>query len=292
MGSGIGAAALRTARAFLWTALVLLALAALWEGYKALGDATGGRIPGTGLDLPIAADDQAMPHIADIVGALTEPARRGTDTSLAVYLFNEATITFREALLGLAIGSAAGLLLAVGLRESRFASRGVMPWLIASQTVPLVAVAPMVVIWGGKAGMPSWVAVTVLSAYLAFFPVTVSVLRGLNSPQPVHRELMHALAAGRVRTLLLLRFPAALPFLFAGLRLAATASVVGAIVGELSAGTGGGIGRAILTSSYYYSSAPENLYAAVLVAAVTGIVLVQVLRVGESLSLRNRSTAG
>lgn len=274
-------AAARTLRAALWTALVLLALAALWEGYKAFGETTG-------LDLPVDTDDQAMPHLADILRALSDPVRPGQDMTLAGYLFNEATITFREALLGLIIGAAAGLLLAVGLRESRFASRGVMPWLVASQTVPLVAIAPMVVIWGGQAGMPSWFAVTLISAYLAFFPVTVSVLRGLNSPQPVHRELMSALAAGRVRTLLLLRFPAALPYLFAGLRLAATASVVGAIVGELSAGTGGGIGRAILTSSYYYAGAPENLYAAVLVAALTGIVMVQALHLAESFALRHR----
>ncbi|MGP4109748.1 ABC transporter permease [Streptomyces sp. 4N509B] len=280
-GGPARAAAARALRAALWTALVLLAIGALWEGYKAFGETTG-------LDLPVDTDDQAMPHLADIVRALSEPARAGQDMSLAVYLYNEATITFREALLGLLIGSVAGLLLAVGLRESRFASRGVMPWLVASQTVPLVAIAPMVVIWGGQAGMPSWFAVTLISAYLAFFPVTVSVLRGLNSPQPVHRELMHALAAGRSRTLLLLRFPAALPYLFSGLRLAATASVVGAIVGELSAGTGGGIGRAILTSSYYYAGAPENLYAAVLVAALTGIVMVQALHLAESFALRHR----
>ncbi|MFF5249630.1 ABC transporter permease [Streptosporangium sp. NPDC000095] len=265
---------------------VLAFLAALWEGYKALGQATGDRL--LGIPFPVATDDLSMPHLGTILGALVEPARRGNPTSLGVYLLGETSVTLREAAYGLVAGSLLGLALAIVFLHIPPVSRGLMPWLVASQTIPLVAIAPMIVIWGGKAGLPPWVAVTGIAAYLAFFPVTINALRGLKSPPKVQTEFMRSVGAGRLQFLLWLRMPAALPYLFAGLRLAATASVVGAIVGELSAGTGRGIGRAILTFAYYYSNGPEKLYAAVLVAAVAGIVFVQLLSWIERFALRNR----
>ncbi|MBQ0828892.1 ABC transporter permease [Streptomyces tagetis] len=266
--------------------LVVVALAALWEGYKAFGRAVDDRF--LGLGLPVATDDLSMPHLWTIVGSLAAPARAGDSTSLAVYLIGETTVTLREALYGLGAGSLLGLVLAVLFVHVAPLNRGLMPWLVASQTVPLVAIAPMIVIWGGKAGLPPWAGVTGIAAYLAFFPVTVNSLRGLKSPPTVQLDFMRSVGAGQLRVLWSLRFPAALPYVFAGLRLAATASVVGAIVGELSAGTGRGIGRAILTSAYYYSNGPEKLYAAVLVAAIAGILFVQVLALLERFALRHR----
>lgn len=276
------------ARGVLWFVLVIVVMAGLWEGYKALGQALGDTIPGTSLRLPVTTDDLSMPHLRDIVAALVQPARRGADQPLGIYLLTEATVTLREAGYGLLAGAAIGFALAVLLAELRTVQHGLLPWLVASQTVPLVAVAPMIVIWGGKAGLPGWVAVTAISGYLAFFPVTVNTLRGLQSPPAVQADVMRVAAAGRGQTLWWLRLPAALPYLFAGLRLAATASVVGAIVGELSAGTGRGIGRAILTFTYYYANGPEKLYAAVVVAAVCGIAFVQALYLIESVALRHR----
>ncbi|WP_344513357.1 ABC transporter permease [Dactylosporangium maewongense] len=267
---------------------VLAVLAGLWEGYKALGQAFDDVIPGTRIGFPVATDDLSMPHLSAIVGSLVEPARRGDPTTLAAYLIGETTVTLREALYGLVAGSALGLLLAIVFLNVVPVSKGLMPWLVASQTVPLVAIAPMIVIWGGKAGAPPWIAVTGIAAYLAFFPVTINTLRGLKSPQKVHLELMHSVGAKRRQVLWWLRIPASLPFVFSGLRLAATASVVGAIVGELSAGTGRGIGRSILTFAYYYSNGPEKLYAAVLVSAVAGIVFVQLLGLIERFALRHR----
>ncbi|WP_433046263.1 ABC transporter permease [Dactylosporangium sp. CS-033363] len=267
---------------------VIALVAALWEGYKALGQAFDDVVPGTSIEFPVATDDLSMPHIGTILHSLIEPARRGDPTSLFGYLLGETTVTLREALYGLVAGSALGLLLAIVFLHVVPLSKGLMPWLVASQTVPLVAIAPMIVIWGGKAGAPPWMAVTGIAAYLAFFPVTINTLRGLKSPQKVHLELMHSVGAKRSQVLLWLRIPAALPFAFAGLRLAATASVVGAIVGELSAGTGRGIGRSILTFAYYYSNGPEKLYAAVLVSAVAGIVFVQLLGLIERFALRHR----
>ncbi|WP_103504293.1 MULTISPECIES: ABC transporter permease [Streptomyces] len=279
----------RLANAF-GVVLVIALLAGIWEGYKALGQALGDRIPLIGLGFPVSTDDLSMPHLSSIIGALGEPASSGDSVSLGMYLVGETTVTLREALYGLTAGALLGLALAVLFLHVAPVSRGLMPWLVASQTVPLVAIAPMIVIWAGKADAPAWIAVAAIAAYLAFFPVTINTLRGLKSPPATQLEFMRSVGAGRRQTLLWLRLPAALPFLFAGLRLAATASVVGAIVGELSAGTGRGIGRSILTFAYYYSNGPEKLYAAVLIAALTGIVFVQALAVAERLALRNRPT--
>ncbi|MBO4206749.1 ABC transporter permease [Micromonospora echinofusca] len=270
--------------------LVVAALAGIWEGYKALGRAFDDVLPGTRIGFPVATDDMSMPHVWSILGALVEPARRSDPTTLGSYLLGETGVTLREAFYGLLAGSSLGLLLAVLFLHLVPLSKGLMPWLVASQTVPLVAIAPMIVIWGGQAGAPPWVAVTGIAAYLAFFPVTINALRGLQSPPKVQLDFMRSVGANRRQVLGWLRVPAALPFVFAGLRLAATASVVGAIVGELSAGTGRGIGRAILTFAYYYSNGPEKLYAAVLVAAAAGIVFVQALALVERLALRHRQT--
>ncbi|HEY0696324.1 MAG TPA: ABC transporter permease subunit [Micromonospora sp.] len=270
--------------------LVVAALVGLWEGYKALGRAFGDVIPGTRVNFPVSTDDLSMPHVWSILSSLIEPARRGDPMSLGGYLVGETSVTLREAFYGLVAGSSLGLLLAVLFLHVVPVSKGLMPWLVASQTVPLVAIAPMIVIWGGKAGAPPWVAVTGIAAYLAFFPVTINALRGLKSPPKVQLDFMRSVGANRRQVLGWLRVPAALPFVFAGLRLAATASVVGAIVGELSAGTGRGIGRAILTFAYYYSNGPEKLYAAVLVAALAGIVFVQCLALIERMALRHRQT--
>ncbi|MCR8669784.1 ABC transporter permease [Agrococcus sp. HG114] len=268
---------------------LIVAAAALWEGYKLLGAATGGKIPFTDLPLPIASSDLAMPHLWTIIGALGAPASSATSESLLSYLLGETSVTLREAAYGLLLGSGLGVLLAIGLRELPMVSRGVMPWLVVSQTIPLVALAPIIVIWVGGLGLPSWVAVTIISAYLSFFPVTVNTLRGLNSADPIHLELMRSLNASRLQTLTTVRIPSAIPSLFSGLRLAAIASVIGAIVGELSAGTGLGIGRAILSAAYFYSTGPEKLFAAVLVASLAGVVFVQIIAIAESLVLRRRT---
>lgn len=268
--------------------VVVALLGLLWEGYKALGQAWGDQVPGLGLGFPVATDDLSMPHLSAIWDALRAPATRGSDQSLFAYLLGETLVTLREALYGLVVGSVLGLTLAVAFLYSGVARKGLMPWLVASQTVPLVAIAPMVVIWGGKAGAPAWVAVTGIAAYLAFFPVTINALRGLRSPKRVHLDFVRSVAASRRQELMLLRVPSSLPFVFVGFRLAATASVVGAMVGELSAGTGRGIGRAVLTFAYYYSNGPEKLYAAVLVAALAGIAFVQVIGLAERAALRHR----
>lgn len=269
---------------------LIAAVCLLWEGYKALGRAFGDVIPGLGLPFPIATTDAAMPHIAQIIGALASPANAAGGGSLLSYYLVETSVTLRESLYGLLIGAVIGAVLATILREIPLLGRATLPWLIVSQTIPLVALAPIIVVWVGGAGLPSWIAVTVIAAYLSFFPVTLNTLTGLNAADPLHVEFLRSISAPRWRVLVHVRIPTALPSFFTGLRLAATASVIGAIVGELSAGTGAGIGRAILTAAYYYSLAPANLYAAILVASLAGIVFVQSIVLVEWLTLRKRSS--
>jgi len=272
---------LRRSRALLSFTLLLLGLAVLWEAYKWMGQTTDGVWPGTNIGLPIRTNNRAMPHLWDIIAALFRPARRLGDEVLLVTLLKAAVFTFRSAFTGFVVGSAFGFGLAVWFIHSPLAERGLMPYVVASQTVPLIAIAPMVVIWGGKAGLPTWLAVAAVSAYLCFFPIAINSLRGLRSPQATASELMHSYAATPSDVLLKLRVPAALPFLFPALKIAATASIIGAIIGELPAGLSSGMGRALLSFASSFSSGPEKLFGAVFVAALLGVTFVGMIALAE-----------
>jgi NitT/TauT family transport system permease protein len=158
-----------------------------------------------------------------------------------------------------------------------------LPYVVASQTVPILAIAPMVVIWLGAGP----VSVAVIAAYITFFPVTINTMRGLQSPQPTALELMQSYAASRWEILWILRFPSALPYIFTALKVSATASVVGAIIGELPSSIRDGLGRAILDFSSDYSliSTPK-LWAAIMIAAVVGITFFVIVSVIERIALR------
>jgi NitT/TauT family transport system permease protein len=261
---------------------ILLVLAVLWEAYKWMGQTTGGVWPGTGVNLPVRTNNRAMPHLWDIVATLFRPARRGGDEILLVTLLKAAAFTFRSAFAGFAVGSLFGFGLAVWFIRSPLAERGLMPYVVASQTVPLIAIAPMVVIWGGKAGLPTWLAVAVISSYLSFFPVAINSLRGLRSPPATATELMRSYAASPHEVLTKLQIPAALPYLFPALKIAATASVIGAIIGELPAGLSVGLGRALLSFASSFSSAPEKLFGAVLLSALLGVGFVGLVVLAEN----------
>lgn len=270
-------------RPMLGFVIILIAVIGLWEGYKLLGDATGGTIPFTQTRLPVRTDDRSMPHVWQIMEALMEPHRRGSDQSLAWFLAQSAWVTFREALVGFGAGSLIGFGLGLLFVRSPLAERGLMPWVVASQTVPLLAIAPMVVLWAGKARLPLWVAIAAIAAYLSFFPVTINTVRGLRSPSPTAVELLRAYAASPRQELLKLRIPSALPYVFTALKVAAGASVVGTIVGELPSGLPNGLGRQLLTYAYYYISGPEKLYGAVLFSALLGIAFVALVAFIERL---------
>jgi len=259
-------------------ALALAALWGLWEAY---------RWTWIRLDLtwPFVVDETTMPHIDDIVGSLFEPSR--TNGPLLIHvLLDSALFTAKEAAVGFAMGASIGFALGVLLAHSRLLQRGVLPYIVASQTIPILAIAPMVVVGLGSKGVTDWVSVSVISAYLSFFPVTINTVRGLQSADPRALELMRSYAAGPWRVLWKLRVPSSLPFVFSALRVAATASVVGAIVGELPSSIPDGLGGAILNFNQYYTLDPENLWATNLIAALLGISFFVAVLVVERLVVR------
>ncbi len=264
----------------------LIGVAAMWEGYKWFGQTTDGVWPGTSRELPVATDDLTMPHVGEIVGSLFEPVQRGRSETLAVFLLKSAWFTFREAAMGFVIGTLFGLGLAVIMLRTRVAERGLLPWINISQTIPLIALAPIIVTWGRSTFLSDTQAVALIAAYLTFFPVAVNGLKGLQSPNPADVELMQSYAAPWSQTLWKVRLPASRPYLFPAFRVAATASVVGAIVGEISSGVRGGLGRVILEFASRYSTGPERLYASVLAAALLGLVVFGLVAIAETVLLK------
>jgi len=226
-----------------------LGLAICWEGSKAFWN-----IP-----------TYKLPHLYDIFGEFFH--RAGNGQLMLVLMAQNAAFTAAEALAGFLLGGLAGLALAVIFVHSRLLERGFLPYVVASQTVPILAIAPMVVVWLGT----SWASKAVIAAYLTFFPVTINVLRGLRSIEPDAFALMQSYAATVSQVLLKLRLPAAVPYLFTALRISATASVIGAIIGELPVGSRYGIGVIIINAAQYYNWRPANLWAAILVSAVLGL---------------------
>jgi NitT/TauT family transport system permease protein len=216
-------------------------------------------------------NDRTLPHVHDIIGQLFEPSRRNGPLLIEV-LWDAMLFTAKEAAVGFVLGAAVGFAIGIVLAHSRLLQRGFLPYIVASQTVPILAIAPMVVIWLGGRGLPDWFSVSVIAAYLTFFPVTINTLRGLHAVDRRALELMRSYAAGRWRILWKLRVPASLPYLFSALKVSATASVVGAIIGELPASIQDGLGGAILNFNQYYASSPASLWATNLIAATLGIV--------------------
>ena len=258
---------------------VLAVLWGLWEGFKWLGETTGLKL-GT-----FTVTDLTMPHLHDIVGQLFEPSRTNGPLLIEV-LWDSALFTAKEAAVGFALGATIGFALGVVLHHSRLLQRGFLPYIVASQTVPILAIAPMVVVWTGSRGTPAWVSVAIIAAYLTFFPVTINTLRGLASADPRALELMRSYAASRWRILWKLKVPAALPYLFAAFKVSATASVVGAIIGELPSSIQDGLGGAILNFNQYYLSSPPSLWATNLIAALLGIAFFLVVLLAERLVVR------
>jgi NitT/TauT family transport system permease protein len=281
----------RAARRTVLFCIALFLVASLWEIYRWVGPVDGGSV--LGVPLP-KASDRAMPHTWDMVRRLTEPENRGGNSKpIWRAVSGYAWYSFRLALLGLLIGTAVGVASAVVMARFRFAERGLLPWIIMSQTVPLIALAPQVVAWSGKLDIfgwewPRWLSVCVLAAFLAFFPVSVGTLRGLQSASSASVELMQSYAASWWTTLRKLRFPAAIPSMVPALKLAATLSVVGVIVSEISTGIGGGIGRAVISYAQAASGDPAKKYAAIFAAAVMGLTMFGLVVLVDALLMRRR----
>ena len=266
-------------------------IAALWEGYKLVGPQDGGTVFGWKL-LP-RAKDRVMPHVSDILSRFGDPINRSSDETVLSVVLKGVWFSLRLVLAGFGMGLVLGVLLAVVMCRVRIAERAVLPYLVISQTVPLIALAPLVVSWGGKLQLfgwewPRWLSASVLGAFLTFFPIAVGTLRGLQSPSPAALELMDSLASPWRRTLFRLRFPAAVPYMVPALKLGAAGAVIGVVVSEISTGLRGGIGRLVIEFGRATTSDPAIVYTAVLGAAFLGLVMAGLVAVADAIMMRNR----
>jgi NitT/TauT family transport system permease protein len=213
----------------------------------------------------LSMERPVLPAPHQVVAELDKTVFRVNVTSRRSLVYH-AWITLESALVGFLIGSLLGIGLAVAIVHVVSLERALMPWIIASQTVPILAIAPMIVVVLGSAGLVGLLPKAVISAYLCFFPVTIGMVKGLTSPEPIHLDLMRTYNASTPQTLRLLRLPASLPFLFAGLKVAISLAVVGAIVGELPTGAVAGLGARLLAGSYYGQTI--QIWSALIMAAI------------------------
>ena len=188
-------------------------------------------------------------------------------------------ITLSATLLGFAFGTALGVALAVFIVHNEAANRSLMPWIIASQTIPILAVAPMVVVGLGAVGLTGLVPKALISMYLSFFPVVVGMVKGLRSPEAIQFDLLRTYDASPWQTFWKLRWPAAMPMLFASMKVGIAISLIGAVVSELSNAAGGGLGVRLLTGSY--NGQTVQIWAALFIAAALAAVLVMVVGAAE-----------
>ncbi len=198
-------------------------------------------------------------------------------------------VTLSATLAGFAIGSLTGILLAVGIVHSRTMDQSVMPWAVASQTVPILAIAPMVIVVLASAGVTGLLPKAVISAWLTFFPVLVGTVKGLRTPDAMQLDLMRSWNASAAQVFWRLRLPSALPYLFASLKVAIAAALVGAIVGELPAGATAGLGARLLSGSYYGQTV--QIWAALFTAAALAAALVLIVGRIERITLKHMGLA-
>ena len=195
-----------------------------------------------------------------------------------------AWVTLSSTLLGFATGAVLGILLAVGIVHVGTLEKSLMPWIISSQTIPILAIAPMVVVVLGAIGLKGLVPKALISTYLCFFPVTIGMVKGLRSPDPLQMDLMRTYSASSWQTFWKLRWPASVPFLFTSLKVAVAISLVGAIVGELPTGAQGGLGARLLAGSYYGQTI--QIWSALFTAAALAAAMVALVGAVERFVVR------
>jgi NitT/TauT family transport system permease protein len=269
-------------------AVVLAALLVVWyaaalpmnsglPSFPAGGTLTERFVAAWALDRPV------LPAPHQVVAALWAATVETPVSSPRSLVFHSA-ITLSSTLLGFALGAVLGMALAIGIVHVRTLEKSLLPWLIASQTIPILAIAPIVVVALGAAGITGLVPKALISMYLSFFPVAIGMVKGLTSPEPMLLDLIRTYSAGRAQTLLRLRLPAAVPYLFASLKVAVAISLVGAIVGELPTGGTFGLGARLLSGSYYGQTI--QIWAALFAAAILAAGLVQMVALAERLTAK------
>ncbi len=199
-------------------------------------------------------------------------------------LIYHGSVTLSATLLGFLIGSALGMGLAILVVHVRSLDKSLMPWVVASQTIPIIALAPMIVVILNQFDVTGLIPKAVIAAYLSFFPVTVGMVKGLRSPDPLQLDLMRTYSASRLQTFFMLRVPASVPFLFASLKVGVAASLVGTVVAELTKSEDGGFGARLLAGSYYGQTI--QIWAALFAAAACAWALVSLIGVADRIVTR------
>lgn len=235
-----------------------------------------------------AQDRPRLPAPHQVAAELWDTTAMKRITSKRSLIFH-GWITLSATLLGFAIGTAAGILLAVGIVHSRAMDMSVMPWAIASQTIPILAIAPMIIVVLNSIGIQGLIPKAIISAYLSFFPVVVGMVKGLRAPDAMQLDLLSTYNASKSQTFWKLRLPASMPYLFASLKIGIAASLVGAIVGELPTGAVRGLGARLLAGSYYGQTV--QIWAALLGAAILAAGLVAIVSVIQRITLKRMGMA-
>jgi NitT/TauT family transport system permease protein len=199
-------------------------------------------------------------------------------------LLYHSWVTLSATFVGFVLGTALGTLLALAIVHVRVLEKSLMPWIICSQMVPILAVAPIIIVVLGSIGLRGLLPKSLISAYLCFFPVAIGMVKGLTSPDPIQRDLMRTWSATPSQVLWKLRLPASVPFLFASLKVAVTISLIGAIVAELPTGAQAGIGARLLAGSYYGQTL--QIWAALFAAAILAAILVGIISLVERWTAR------
>ena len=256
------------ALSLMWALAGVGLVVVMWELVKVLG---------TYVSLPFDSSDDTMPHVWTIFSGFNTPEVRGSDTTVFQSVVSATVNSLKLSLGGFAIGVSIGILLAVIMQRFAFLERGLLPFVIASQTVPLIALAPLIVGIGNKVsiGPFQWgvsQSVMFIAAYLAFFPLSVGALRGLKAPTATSLELMRSYAARPNQVLTKLSFPASIPYLIPAMKVSAAAAVVGTVVAEISDGVRGGVGRLIIEYSRETTAEPAKVFVATLGAIALGLL--------------------
>lgn len=198
-------------------------------------------------------------------------------------------ITLSSTLLGFVLGTLLGVGLAVGIVYNRVMDMSVMPWVIASQTIPILAIAPMIIVVLNAIGISGLLPKAIISMYLSFFPVVVGMVKGLRSPGMMQLDQMKTWNASKSQQFWKLRLPSSMPYLFASLKIAMAASLVGAIVGELPTGAVAGLGARLLAGSYYGQTI--QIWSALIMAAALAASLVAIIGLIQRVTLKRMGMA-
>lgn len=219
----------------------------------------------------MAHDRPVLPAPHQVVNEIWKTTAKKKITSKRSLIYH-SWITLSSTLLGFVMGTFTGMLLAIFIVENRAMDKSLMPWIIASQTIPILAIAPMIIVVLNAVGLSGLLPKALISTYLSFFPIAVGMVKGLRSPDPMLVDLTRTYNCSRWQLFFILRLPSSVPYLFTSMKVAIAISLVGAIVGELPTGAVAGLGARLLSGSYYGQTI--QIWSALLTAATLAALLV------------------